>query len=97
MERWTMWAIIRKLYIKHLFIDKLNKYISKSYADVVNLAHLQDSEWRVIFLRLRRLHQLYHMEILYTMNICAAVFQQSHYLANLPNAKLGVEITCKID
>ena len=81
----------------HLFIGELNKYKCKSYADVVNLAHLQGSKYWVIFLRLRRLHQLYYVEILYTMNVCAAVFQQSHYLANLLNAKLGVEIACKID
>ena len=41
MERWTMWAIIRKLYIKHLFIGKLNKYINKSFVYEGNLPHLK--------------------------------------------------------
>ena len=55
MERWTMWAIIRKLYIKHLFIGKLNKYINKSFVYEGNLPHLQHLKWQCKLLWLRRL------------------------------------------
>ena len=49
-----------------------------------------------MILHLHQLH-LHHMEIFHTARRCAVELLHSHYLANLPDAELGVEVACQVD